>query len=77
MSGNVPDLRELLADAQRIMVETLLDKLKSGEITHQELAILQKELRANGLRVAADADDNTPTRPVDLPDFDDDDQDED
>lgn len=55
---NQPDLRELLEDGQRLLVTNLLDKLKTGEITHQELAILQKELNRNGVFLKQDDDDD-------------------
>lgn len=76
---NKPDLREMLEDAQREMVEFLLDRMKSKQMTHQELAILQKELNRNGVFIAQDDEDpNEAARrkaAADLPDFDDGDDD--
>lgn len=53
--SNEPDLKELLKEAQRAVITDLTDKAKSGQITHQELAILHKMLRDAGLSVMDDS----------------------
>lgn len=76
---NKPDLREMLEDAQRSMVELLMDRMRGGTITHQEMSILQKELNRNGVFIEQGVDDpNEVARKkaaADLPDFNDGDDD--
>ena len=71
--SNKPDLRELLEDAQTLMVQTLLERLKADTLSHQEMAILQKELSRNGVVLAGGDDEDEVERArrkaaADLPD---------
>lgn len=71
---NQKPLEDLLEDAHKALIVDLLAKLKSGQASHQELAILRNLLRDNGL-VIAPKDDETERRdrerpPADLPSFD-------
>lgn len=61
---------DLLKELQEALPRELLERLKSGTATHQELAIIRQVLRDNGLTlVAPPADEDTPDTPADLPDF--------
>lgn len=74
--SNQAPLKELLQDAQRLLVENLLDKLKEGIISHQEMSILQKMLRDHGLTIDPEGDAEEQRRvrekhAAGLPEFDD------
>lgn len=60
--SNKPDLRELLEDAQTLMVQKLLERLKADTLSHQEMAILQKELSRNGVVLRGDDDEDEAER---------------
>jgi hypothetical protein len=47
------DLQELLAELHLSTVECLLDRVKSGEASAQELSVACKLLKDNGIDVAA------------------------
>lgn len=74
--SNSNNLKDMLHDAQRKMVETLKERLDDGSITHQEMSILQKMLKDNGI-VLLDDDEDELSRvqektAADLPAFNDD-----
>lgn len=74
-------LHDLMVRMRRLQVEELLGRLESGTATHQELAIIQRLLNDSGYVIdrdpdapagAGDAPTNKSTRPMNLPDLDED-----
>lgn len=67
------DLRDILKEGQKVLLQDLVDRVKSGKATHQEKAVLRNLLRDNGMFLLGpgEGDENKKPPPPasDLPDL--------
>lgn len=63
------DLQTILREGQKALFARLVSRCRTGNASHQEMAILRNLLKDNGLVLGIPPEKAEPEKPMDLPEF--------